>query len=118
MATFRIGTDCFASTENSSVSVLIESMGLSGNLDIHTLSQLTSLSVMNNNFEGSFPNVRKLTGLRSLLFSNNHFSGELPDDIFTGMKFMRRILMANNEFTGSLLGIPKLVELQVQDKSV
>ncbi|KAG5592112.1 hypothetical protein H5410_042626 [Solanum commersonii] len=45
----------------------------------------------------------------------NHFSGELPDDIFTGMKFMRRILMANNEFTGSLLGIPKLIELQVQD---
>ncbi|KAH0645466.1 hypothetical protein KY284_033350 [Solanum tuberosum] len=49
----------------------------------------------------------------------NHFSGELPDDIFTGMKFMRRILMPNNEFTGniptSLLGIPNLVELQVQD---
>ncbi|KAH0642657.1 pollen receptor-like kinase 4 [Solanum tuberosum] len=100
----------------------LESMGLSGNLDIHTLSQLTSLrtmSVMNNNFEGSFPNVSKLTGLRSLFFSNNHFSGELPDDIFTGMLFMRKILMANNDFTGkiptSLLGIPKLVELQVQD---
>ncbi|KAK6782707.1 hypothetical protein RDI58_020503 [Solanum bulbocastanum] len=100
----------------------LESMGLSGSLDIRTLFQLTflcTMSVMNNNFQGSFPNVSKLTGLKGLFFSNNHFSGELPDDIFTGMKFMRRILMANNEFTGkipmSLLGIQKLVELQVQD---
>ncbi|KAH0648299.1 pollen receptor-like kinase 4 [Solanum tuberosum] len=101
----------------------LESMGLSGNLDVDTLSQLTNLltiSIMNNNFEGPFPNVKKIGGrLRGLFLSNNRFSGELPDDAFAGMKSIRRILMANNEFTGkiptSLLGIPKLVELQIQN---
>ncbi|KAH0648298.1 hypothetical protein KY285_033546 [Solanum tuberosum] len=101
----------------------LESMGLSGNLDVDTLSQLTNLltiSIMNNNFEGPFPKVKKIGGrLRGLFLSNNRFSGELPDDAFAGMKSIRRILMANNEFTGkiptSLLGIPKLVELQIQN---
>ncbi|MCE3051823.1 hypothetical protein HAX54_050890 [Datura stramonium] len=104
------------------VGLQLESMGLSGNLDIDTLSQLTSLrtiSVMNNNFEGTFPDVKKIGRLRGVFLSNNRFSGELPDDAFAGMKSIRRILMANNEFRGkiptSLLGIPKLVELQVQD---
>ncbi|XP_016507064.2 pollen receptor-like kinase 4 [Nicotiana tabacum] len=100
----------------------LESMGLSGTLDIDTLSQLTSLrtiSVMNNNFEGPFPDVKKIGGLRGVYLSNNRFSGELPDDAFAGMKSIRRIFLANNRFTGkiptSLLGIPKLVELQLQD---
>ncbi|OIT31874.1 PREDICTED: pollen receptor-like kinase 4 [Nicotiana attenuata] len=100
----------------------LESMGLSGTLDIDTLSQLTSLrtiSVMNNNFEGPFPDVKKLGGLRGVYLSNNRFSGDLPDDAFAGMKSIRRVYMANNGFTGkiptSLLEIPKLVELQLQD---
>ncbi|CAN4076511.1 unnamed protein product [Withania somnifera] len=101
----------------------LESMGLSGNLDMDTLSELTSLrtiSVMNNNFQGPFPDVKKIgSRLRGVFLSNNRFSGELPDDAFSGMKSIRRILMANNEFTGkiptSLLEIPKLVELQLQN---
>lgn len=105
------------------IGLRLESMGLSGNLDVDTLSQLTNLrtiSVMNNNFEGPFPEVKKIGGrLRGVYLSNNQFSGELPDDAFAGMKSMRRVLMANNEFTGkiptSLLAIPKLVELQVQN---
>ncbi|KAJ8555333.1 hypothetical protein K7X08_012829 [Anisodus acutangulus] len=104
------------------IGLQLESMGLSGTLDIDTLSKLTSLrtiSVMNNNFEGPFPDVKKIGGLRGVYLSNNRFSGELPDDAFAGMKSIRRIFMANNEFTGkiptSLLGIPKLVELQLQD---
>ncbi|XP_009590269.4 LOW QUALITY PROTEIN: pollen receptor-like kinase 4 [Nicotiana tomentosiformis] len=100
----------------------LESMGLSGTLHIDVLSQLTSLrtiSVMNNNFEGPFPDVKKLGGLRGVYLSNNRFSGQLPDDAFAGMKSIRRIFLANNRFTGkiptSLLGTPKLVELQLQD---
>ncbi|KAM3322770.1 pollen receptor-like kinase 4 [Capsicum chacoense] len=105
------------------IGLRLESMRLSGYLDMDTLSELTSLrtiSVMNNNFEGPFPDVKKIGGrLRGVFLSNNRFSGEVPDDAFAGMKSIRRILMANNEFRGkiptSLLGIPKLVELQLQD---
>ncbi|XP_059275308.1 pollen receptor-like kinase 4 [Lycium ferocissimum] len=104
------------------IGLQLENMGLSGNLDMDTLSNLTSLrtiSVMNNSFEGPFPDVKKIGGLRGVYLSNNRFSGELPDDAFTGMKSIRRILMANNGFTGkiptSLLEIPKLVELQLED---
>ncbi|XP_059275309.1 pollen receptor-like kinase 4 [Lycium ferocissimum] len=104
------------------IGLQLENMGLSGDLDVDALSQLTSLrtiSVMNNNFEGPLPDVRKLTGLRGLFLSNNRFSGELPDDAFAGIKSIRRILLANNGFTGkiptSLVAIPKLIELQLQD---
>ncbi|KAK4338076.1 hypothetical protein RND71_042563 [Anisodus tanguticus] len=76
------------------IGLQLESMGLSGNLDIDTLSQLTSLrtiSIMNNNFEGPFPDVKEIGGLRGAYLSKQKLHETL------------------------LLGIPKLVELQLQD---
>ncbi|XP_019176580.1 PREDICTED: pollen receptor-like kinase 5 [Ipomoea nil] len=103
----------------------LEGMGLAGRIDVETLSQLNSLSplrsisVMNNNFEGPFPDVEKLHSLRGLFLSNNRFSGEIPDGMFSGMNVMMRVLLANNQFTGrissSLTGLGKLLELKLQN---
>ncbi|CAA2983562.1 probable LRR receptor-like serine threonine-kinase At4g31250 [Olea europaea subsp. europaea] len=75
---------------------------------------------MNNNFGGPFPgDLKKLEKLRGLNLANNRFSGEIPNDVFSGMKSLRRVVMGNNEFTSkipmSLLELPKLVALQLQN---
>ncbi|XP_019176437.1 PREDICTED: pollen receptor-like kinase 4 [Ipomoea nil] len=107
------------------VGLKLEGMGLAGKIDVETLSQLNSLSplrsisVMNNNFAGPFPDVEKLHSLRGLFLSNNRFSGEIPDGMFSGMNAMMRVLLANNQFTGripsSLTGLGKLIKLKLQN---
>ncbi|KAK6116952.1 hypothetical protein DH2020_049327 [Rehmannia glutinosa] len=106
----------------SFVGLRLENMGLSGRIDIDSLSELPllSLSLMNNNFSGQFPSdISKLTKLRSLFLANNSFSGDIPDGAFSGMKAMRKVVIGYNLFTGkipmSLLGLPKLVDLEMQD---
>lgn len=98
----------------------LESMGLSGIINVETLSKLPSLrsiSFMNNNFDGPIPsNLNKIRALRTLYLANNNFSGEIPGDAFKGMNLMRRIYLGNNDFTGkipkSLATLSKLVDLQ------
>nr|GMD26327.1 pollen receptor-like kinase 4 [Ipomoea batatas] len=110
------------------VGLKLEGMGLAGRIDVDTLSQLNSLSpdshlrsisFMNNNFAGPFPNVEKLHSLRGIFLSNNRFSGEIPDGMFSGMKSMQRVLLANNQFTGripsSLTGLRNLSALKLQN---
>uniref|UniRef100_A0A166FP12 Protein kinase domain-containing protein n=1 Tax=Daucus carota subsp. sativus TaxID=79200 RepID=A0A166FP12_DAUCS len=101
----------------------LESMGLSGIIDVESLSKLPYLrtvSFMNNNFNGPFPgNMNKMSSLRALYLSNNNFSGEIPEDAFKGMNLMRRVYLGNNHFMGkipkSLAGLSKLVDLQLQN---
>lgn len=98
----------------------LESMGLSGIINVESLSKLPSLyavSFMNNNFDGPIPsNINKIRALRTLYLANNNFSGEIPGDAFKGMKSMRRVYLGNNDFTGkipnSLASLSKLVDLQ------
>nr|GMD21775.1 probable LRR receptor-like serine/threonine-protein kinase At4g31250 [Ipomoea batatas] len=110
------------------VGLQLEGMGLAGRIDVDALSQLNSLSpdshlrsisFMNNNFAGPFPNVEKLHSLRGIFLSNNRFSGEIPDGMFSGMKSMQRVLLANNQFTGripsSLTGLRNLSALKLQN---
>lgn len=99
----------------------LENMGLSGTIDVEALSELSSLrslSVMRNNFGGNIPKVRQLGGLRALYLSNNGFSGEIPDETFQGMRYLKKIHLARNQFDNtlpnSLVGLTKLMELDVE----
>lgn len=101
--------------------VKLENMGLKGFIDVQSLKglpYLRSLSFMNNNLEGPWPEIQHLIGLKSLYLSNNKFSGEIPDQAFQGLKWLKKIHLSNNQFTGyiptSLILLPRLVELRLE----
>ncbi|XP_022866173.1 probable LRR receptor-like serine/threonine-protein kinase At4g31250 [Olea europaea var. sylvestris] len=106
--------------------IKLENMSLEGTVDVDSLAELPllSLSLMNNNFSGPFPynDLKKLGKLRSLYLANNSFNGDIPDDTFSGMKAMRKIVLGYNEHTGkipmSLLKLPRLVNLQLQNNQI
>ncbi|ESQ44537.1 hypothetical protein EUTSA_v10003493mg, partial [Eutrema salsugineum] len=98
----------------------MESLELSGSIDIDALAGLTSLrtlSFMNNKFGGPFPEFKKLTALKSLYLSNNQFGGEIPGNAFEGMGWLKKVYLAQNKFTGeipiSVGKLPKLLELRL-----
>lgn len=99
----------------------LENMGLQGQIDVDALaglSNLRTLSFMNNSFQGSMPDWRKLGGLKSLYLSGNQFSGQIPDDAFNGMTSLKRVYLSNNKFTGpipSSLTAYKPVELDLSN---
>ncbi|CAO2824579.1 unnamed protein product [Amaranthus hypochondriacus] len=100
--------------------IQLENMGLKGKIDIDALSQLPelrTLSLKNNIFEGSIPNLRPLIKLRSIFLSNNKFYGEIPDNGFEGMDALRRVVLTNNGLKGkipnSLGRLPILIELKL-----
>ncbi|KAK4478961.1 hypothetical protein RD792_014468 [Penstemon davidsonii] len=109
--------------ENGTVwGLQVENMGLGGVIDVDTLAELRSLraiSFMNNNFEGSLPNLSKLGALKSIYLSNNKFSGEIPGYTFNGMLSLKKIYLANNRFSGSIpvsfTALPRLIELRLED---
>ncbi|MED6162083.1 hypothetical protein PIB30_066997 [Stylosanthes scabra] len=95
-------------------------MELSGTIDVDTLfqlSNLTSFSVIGNNFEGPMPEFKKIVWLRALFLSNNRFSGEIDDDAFEGMRRLKKVHLAENGFSGyipkSIAELPKLLELDL-----
>ncbi|XP_022724508.1 pollen receptor-like kinase 4 [Durio zibethinus] len=99
----------------------LENMGLAGLVNIEildTLHTMRTISLMNNNFEGTMPDIRKLGALKALYLSNNRFTGEIPDDAFQGMRSLKRLFLANNAFTGkipsSLTTLPKLIILRLE----
>ncbi|CAI0628032.1 unnamed protein product [Linum tenue] len=99
----------------------LETMGLKGKIDVDSLAELEelkTLSLINNEFDGPLPEVRKLVGLRSLYLSNNQFSGEIPGDSFEGMGKLKKLYLSGNKFTGeipsSLAGLSKLTTLKLE----
>lgn len=73
----------------------LENMGLTGDIDVDALlllPDLRTLSFMNNNFDGDFPDFYKLGALKSLFLSNNQFSGPIPDNAFAGMGFFEEVV--------------------------
>ncbi|XP_027152084.1 pollen receptor-like kinase 1 [Coffea eugenioides] len=94
---------------------------LTGQIDVNALVPLRSLrtiSLMNNSFEGSMPEWKKLGALKSLFLSNNHFSGQIPPDAFKGMASLKKVYLANNRFTGNIpvtLATPRLLELRLEN---
>ncbi|KAL8140212.1 hypothetical protein V2J09_006233 [Rumex salicifolius] len=98
----------------------LEIMGLSGKLNVGTLSpirKLRSISFMNNKLDGLIPNVNELKALKSIYLSNNMFEGTIDPEFFRGMKRLRKLHLSNNKFTGhipiSLTKLPKLIELRL-----
>ncbi|KAJ9702237.1 hypothetical protein PVL29_004128 [Vitis rotundifolia] len=116
-----IGVRCF----NGKVwRLLLENMGLAGQIDINSLKELQMLriiSIMGNSFGGPMPDFKRLAALKSLYLSNNLFSGELPDDAFAGMNWLKKVHLAQNEFTGkipkSLAKLPKLLEVLLENNN-
>ncbi|KNA11321.1 hypothetical protein SOVF_136360 [Spinacia oleracea] len=99
----------------------LENMGLSGSIDVDSLSRLSklrSVSFMNNSFSGRMPDFRKLTMLKALFLSKNKFEGAIPQDAFKGMRRLRKIHLDSNNFSGeipnSLVPLSKLVELTLE----
>jgi Leucine-rich repeat (LRR) protein len=98
----------------------LENMGLKGVIDVDSLRQLPylrTISFMNNDFDGGWPEINKLVGLKSVFLSNNKFSGDIPGDAFEGMMWLKKIHLSNNQFTGvippSVVLLPKLMELRL-----
>ncbi|KAL4369128.1 hypothetical protein GQ457_05G025540 [Hibiscus cannabinus] len=99
----------------------LENMGLGGVVNIEVLDAMPTLriiSLMNNNFEGEIPEIKKLGELKALYLSNNRFSGDIPDNAFQDMRSLRNLFLANNVFTGkipkSLTTLPKLSVLKLE----
>lgn len=100
----------------------IDSMGLSGALNVEPLTKLSTLFMLsfeNNTFVGPFPsNINKIPNLFYLSLSNNKFSGEIPGDAFKGTN-ISTLYLGNNDFTGkipkSLAGLSTLDDLQLQN---
>ncbi|KAK8695342.1 hypothetical protein V6N13_000507 [Hibiscus sabdariffa] len=112
-----IGVVC---QEGSILGLKLDNMGLSGTLDANALialSNLRTLSFMNNNFNGSVPKFNKLTGLRSIYLSYNRFSGHIPGNAFEGMVRLNKLYLSKNRFTGpipaSVATLPKLWDLKL-----
>ncbi|GMI86100.1 pollen receptor like kinase 4 [Hibiscus trionum] len=99
----------------------LENMGLGGMVNIEILDAVPTLriiSLMNNNFEGEIPEIKKLGELKALYLSNNRFTGDIPDNAFQGMRSLRNLFLANNAFTGtiptSLATLPKLSVVKLE----
>ncbi|TYI61989.1 hypothetical protein E1A91_D10G212800v1 [Gossypium mustelinum] len=112
------GVRCF---KGSVFGLKLENMGLTGVIDVDTLTGLQLLrtvSFMNNSFGGPFPEVKKLTSLRALYLAYNHYSGEIRNDGFTGMPALQRVFLAWNNFSGSipksLATLPSLFQLSLE----
>lgn len=102
--------------------IQLDNMKLSGEINVDSLQQLgqlRSLSLMNNNFQGPFPEFRKLRSLKALYICTNKFSGDIDDDAFVGMSSLKKVHLAYNEFTGdiprSLASSTSLTELRIEN---
>ena len=79
------------------------------------LTQLTTLSVLNNNLGGQIPSsLFGLTQLSDLDCSNNKLEGPLPNNI-TGFPILTRLSLLGNLLNGTIaswcLSLPSLVDL-------
>ncbi|KAF1873953.1 hypothetical protein Lal_00013918 [Lupinus albus] len=98
----------------------LENMGLKGVIDVDSLKELPylrTISFMNNDFDGTLPEINKLVGLKTIYLSNNKFSGEIPASAFEGMKWLKKIHFSNNQFSGaipsSLTKLSRLMDLRL-----
>ncbi|KDP40674.1 hypothetical protein JCGZ_24673 [Jatropha curcas] len=102
--------------------IRLEKMGLSGNIDIEALSNMTkirSISFAHNSFSGPIPELYRLDYLKNIYLMGNEFSGEIPSDFFLKMHSLKKIWLSDNKFTGeipsSLIYLTNLMELHLEN---
>ena len=105
-----IGVSC---DEGGNVRELVlEGMHLVGPITVlANLSQLRLLSLKDNAFNGSLPDMSQWRYLRHLYVHNNKLSGPIPESIAAVTKLLR-FTASSNQLTGPIpLGITKLTHL-------
>ncbi|PON50875.1 Tyrosine-protein kinase [Trema orientale] len=109
-----------ACDENGNVTALVlEGLGLGGELKFHTLTglgRLKNLSLAGNEFTGRVePALGTMTSLQHLDLSRNKFYGPIPDRI-GGLWDLRYLNLSSNEFKGGFpSGLPNLQQLKALD---
>ncbi|ORX45224.1 L domain-like protein [Piromyces finnis] len=63
--------------------------------------QLISLSLKNNKISGSLPDLSKLTNLKSLDLSENKFEGDIPNT-YASLTNLNTLILSNNHLSGTL----------------
>lgn len=102
--------------------ISLQGLGLSGKIDVSTLHGIRGLriiSLANNSFSGSIPDLSSFGALRAIYLSDNQFSGDVPRDYFSKMVFLKKLWLSNNKFVGnlpfSLSQLSRLVELHLEN---
>lgn len=97
-------------------------MGLFGKIDVDALLELRGLrtiSLNDNSFEGSIPELNRIGYLKAIYLARNKFSGHIPKEYFLRMNSLKKVYLSDNEFTGevplSLAEVPSLVELHLEN---
>ncbi|CAN1287420.1 Pollen receptor-like kinase 3 [Linum perenne] len=100
----------------------LEDLGLSGKIDVDALlhiSSLRTLSFANNSFSGDIPQLNRLSYLRTVYLARNNFSGQISPGFFLKMVALKKLWLADNEFSGliptSLAAVSNLVELHLEN---
>lgn len=130
-ASYELGVDC--DNDNQVTSVAIDAMGLTGTLpsevslltnmqqlslrsnslsgdipNLHTMTQLTSLSLTYNNYSTKIPNwLGNLSSLSFLALTNNNFRSTIPTD-FLKLTSLETLALDDNSLTGSLDSLEKM----------
>ncbi|GAB4850022.1 hypothetical protein Ancab_029320 [Ancistrocladus abbreviatus] len=114
-----VGLICY---EGIVIGLRLEDMGLSGKIDVSALAKLPGLrtvSIMNNKFTGTIPELHSLGMLKAIYMSGNQFSGEIPPDYFDHLDSLKKLWLSNNQFSGkipsSLAELRNLLELYVEN---
>ncbi|EAY75774.1 hypothetical protein OsI_03690 [Oryza sativa Indica Group] len=84
--------------------VELQNNRLTGTLPSTMYSNLSSLTVENNQFRGSIPAAAAT--LQKFIAGNNNFSGEIPESLGNGMPVLQTLNLSGNQLSG---GIPKSV---------
>ncbi|KAL2907164.1 hypothetical protein RDABS01_005874 [Bienertia sinuspersici] len=91
---------------NSVVSIVLDSLNLSGEVKFSTLiglKMLRNLSLKGNNFTGRLvPQLGSMSNLQYLDLSNNRFIGRIPDRIHD-LWNLQHLNLSNNQFSGVIL---------------
>ncbi|XP_075522287.1 putative leucine-rich repeat receptor-like protein kinase At1g68400 [Primulina tabacum] len=105
-----VGVSCL---RNRVTHLVLENFDFNGTFphSLTLLTQLRVLSLKENGFSGSIPDLSSLTSLKLLFVSHNKFSGEFPVSVALLTK-LYRLDLSYNDFSGGIpLGLNRLTHL-------
>ena len=80
----------------------LESMGLSGNIDVlSSMTQLSLACIQYNQFTGLIPDLSNCTRLWRVYLNDNKLAGSIPDSL-TNLTALQVLNISNNNLTGSM----------------